>query len=84
MNFARERKKTVEHKSDVLGTITKGLVHRLEDLEIEEQVEIIQNYMIARLEFELAYYDPAVHRFNDYATRTPPGNLKSNNCLKKY
>ena len=29
--------------------------------------------VIARLEYELAYYDPAVHRFNHYITRTPPG-----------
>ena len=28
--------------------------------------------IIARLEFELAYYDSAVHRFNHYTTRTPP------------
>ena len=28
--------------------------------------------VIARLENELAYYDSAVHRFNHYATRTPP------------
>ena len=28
--------------------------------------------VIARLEYELAYYDPAVHRFNHYTTRTPP------------
>ena len=28
--------------------------------------------IIARLEYELAYYDSAVHRFNHYATRTPP------------
>ena len=28
--------------------------------------------VIARLEFELAYYDFAVHRFNHYTTRTPP------------
>ena len=28
--------------------------------------------VIARLEYELAYYDCAVHRFNHYATRTPP------------
>ena len=27
--------------------------------------------VIARLEYELAYYDSAVHRFNHYATRTP-------------
>ena len=24
------------------------------------------------MESELAFYDPAVHRFNHYATRTPP------------
>ena len=28
--------------------------------------------VIARLEYELAYYDSAVHRFTHYATRTPP------------
>ena len=28
--------------------------------------------MIARLEFELAYYDSAVHCFNHYTTSTPP------------
>ena len=28
--------------------------------------------VIARLEYELAYYDSAVHRFNLYTTRTPP------------
>ena len=28
--------------------------------------------VIARLEYELAYYDSAVHRFNNYTTRTPP------------
>ena len=28
--------------------------------------------VIARLEFELAYYDSAVHRFNHYTTRRPP------------
>ena len=27
--------------------------------------------VIARLEFELAYYDSEVHRFNHYTTRTP-------------
>ena len=27
--------------------------------------------VIARLEFELAYYDSAVHRFNHYTMRTP-------------
>ena len=30
--------------------------------------------VIARLEYELAYYDSAVNRFNHYTTRTPPGN----------
>ena len=29
--------------------------------------------VIARLEYELAYYDSAVHRFNHYTTRTPLG-----------
>ena len=28
--------------------------------------------VIARLEYELAYYDSAVHRFNHYTTRMPP------------
>ncbi len=28
--------------------------------------------VIARLEYELAYYDSAVHRFNHYTTRTTP------------
>ena len=28
--------------------------------------------VIARLEYELAYNDSAVHRFNHYTTRTPP------------
>ena len=28
--------------------------------------------VIARLEFELAYYDSVVHRFNHYTSRTPP------------
>ena len=28
--------------------------------------------VIARLEYELAYYNPAVHRFNYYTMRTPP------------
>ena len=27
-------------------------------------------YIIARLEYEIAYYDSAVHRFNHYTTRT--------------
>ena len=28
--------------------------------------------VIARREYELAYYDSALHRFNHYTTRTPP------------
>ena len=28
--------------------------------------------VIARLEFEFAYFDSIVHRFNHYTTRTPP------------
>ena len=28
--------------------------------------------VIARLEYELAYYDSAVHHFNHYTMRTPP------------
>ena len=31
--------------------------------------------VIGRLEYELAYYDSAVHRFNHYTTRTPPKKL---------
>ena len=27
--------------------------------------------VMARLEYELAYYDSAVHRFNHYTTKTP-------------
>ena len=30
--------------------------------------------VIARLEYELAYYDSANHCFNHYTTRTPPSN----------
>ena len=32
--------------------------------------------IIARLEYELAYYDSAVHRFNHYTTRTPQKKQK--------
>ena len=28
--------------------------------------------VIARLEFELTYYDSAIHRFSHYTTKTPP------------
>ena len=31
--------------------------------------------VIARLEYELAYYDSAVHRFNHYTTRTPASSI---------
>ena len=31
--------------------------------------------VIARLEYELTYYDSAVHRFNHYTTRKPPSDL---------
>ena len=39
--------------------------------------------VIARLEFELAYYDSAVQRFNHYTMRTPPFVLKTfvQNCI---
>ena len=33
--------------------------------------------VIARLGYELAYYDSAVHRFNHYITRTPPRTFES-------
>ena len=33
--------------------------------------------VIARLEYELAYYDCVVHRFNHYTTRTPPGSVEN-------
>ena len=33
--------------------------------------------VISRLEYELAYYDSAVHRFNYYTTRTPLESEKS-------
>ena len=33
--------------------------------------------VIARLEFELVYYDSAVHRFNHYTRRTPLGALRT-------
>ena len=32
--------------------------------------------VIARLEYELAYYDFAVHRCNDYTTATPPPRMQ--------
>ena len=38
--------------------------------------------VIARLEYELAYYDSAVHRFNHYTTRTPHIMLSNQFVLK--
>ena len=32
--------------------------------------------IIVQLEFKLAYYNPAVHRFNHYTTRTPQIELQ--------
>ena len=32
--------------------------------------------VIARLEYELVYYDSAVHRFKHYTTRTPPNSFE--------
>ena len=32
--------------------------------------------IIAQLEFEIVYYNPAVHRFNHYTTRTPLENFE--------
>ena len=31
--------------------------------------------VIARLEYELTYYDPTVQRFNHYSMRTPPPRM---------
>ena len=38
--------------------------------------------VIARLEYELAYYDSAVHRFNHYTTRRTPPNILSDNSYE--
>ena len=38
--------------------------------------------VIERLEYELAYYDSAVHRFNHYTTRTPLFAFYSDHILK--
>ena len=40
--------------------------------------------VIARLEYELAYYDSAVHRFNHYTTRTPPGIVGGTYIRKRF
>ena len=40
--------------------------------------------VIARLEYELVYYDSAVHRFNYYTTRTPhPRKEKRKRCWRE-
>ena len=50
LDLSRELKKTLEYESvniliviGLLGTVTKSLVQRLEDLEIRGRVEIIQS-----------------------------------------
>ena len=50
------------------------LTHSWEDKEVHTVHKGICSKVnvIVRLEFELAYYDSAVHRFNHYTTRTPP------------
>ena len=50
------------------------LIHSWEDKGVHtfpKGICLIVN-VIARLEYELAYYDSAAHRFNHYTTRTPP------------
>ena len=49
------------------------LIHSSEDMWVHTFPEGIcpKVNVIARLEYELAYYDSAVHRFNNYTTRTP-------------
>ena len=50
------------------------LTHSWEDNEVHTFPKGIcpKVNVIAWLEYELAYYDSAVHRFNHYTTRTPP------------
>ena len=52
------------------------LTHRWEDKGVHTFPKGIfpKVNIIVRLEYELAYYDSAVHRFNHYTTRTPPLN----------
>ena len=40
--------------------------------------------VIARLEYGLAYNDSIVHRFNHYATRTPPQNVVRLSLYRSY
>ena len=49
------------------------LTHRWEDKGVYTFPKSIcpKVNVIARLEYELTYYDSAVHRFNHYTTRTP-------------
>ncbi len=49
------------------------LTHSLEDKGVHTFPKGIcpKVNIIARLEYELAYYDSAVHRFNHYTTKTP-------------
>ena len=39
--------------------------------------------VVARLGYELTYYDSAVHRFNHYTTRTPPRSYGNQNLTDK-
>ena len=56
LDLARELKKLWNMKvsiipivTDAFGTVTKGLLKRLEDLEIRGRVETIQNYCIIEI-----------------------------------
>ena len=40
--------------------------------------------VIVRLEYELAYYDFAVHRFNHYTTRTPFNSLGTLSDINRF
>ena len=55
------------------------LTHSWEDTEVHTFSKGIcpKVNVLARLDFELAYNDPAVHRFNHYTTRTPPFLVQS-------
>ena len=61
------------------------LTHRWEDKGVHTFPKGIcpKVNVIARLEYELAYYDSAVHRFNHYTNRTPP-NFLSGGSLGPY
>ena len=53
------------------------LTRSWEDKEVHTFLESIcpKRNVIARLEYELAYYNSAVHRFNHYTTMIPTLNL---------